>query len=1017
MGAVLAGHYHVVKPLGSGGFGQTFLARDSHLPGQPLCVVKQFKPRFTSSNSLHVAKRLFDLEARTLYQLGNHDQIPRLLAHFEQDGEFYLVQEYVEGWSIDRELEQRGQLTEAEVISLLDDILHVLTFVHEQNVIHRDIKPSNLIRRKRDRKIVLIDFGAVKQVNTERVVSSGQTSLTVAIGSPGYMPVEQQSSLPQFSSDVYAVGMVGLQALTGINPKELPKSGQTGEIDCSQLAIRPELAAILDKMVRYDYRQRYFNAAEALQALSALTPLQSSENRESVLPNALPTDIANTLIQLPNSEPVDQSIAQDNHQESYPIARYDAERAYDPEIAEIKLGIESDIEPEVEPDEETMPPDMAPRLIQFLPQVSKLRFSEPGRASAGTAASQHSAQLGARSRQEYRNRQALLSKVKHYWIKGVLETSLHDQVLVVLGMEDRSDVVTSPWNMSWQMSQQTERTLPQGTPIVSIFDQLGTGRSLLILGEPGAGKTTTLLQLARELISRAELDTDHLIPVVLNLSSWVGGQQSIADWIVEELNKKYQVPQKIGQPWVEQQQLLLLLDGLDEVRTEHRDDCVAAVNQFQEQYGTEMIVCSRIRDYEALSNRLNFQTAVYLRSLTPIQIQQYLNSLSGDLTGLKSLLKEDAALQELAQSPLMLNIMVLAYQGIGAEDLDETLVVEERRRQLFNAYIERMFKRRSLDQTYSEAEAIGWLSWLAKQMLQQSQSVFLIEHLQPSWLQTRSQRRNYRIGTVLSGILMGVPFGIITGGMTNGIMDGWRSGAIKGLMNALIFGLAFGLVAGLSKLDIDTVETLKWSWREAKRSLLIGFKNGMPLGLAAGLVFGIISELAPQVTPGQVSRQVGSGMFLGMIGGVISGVVGALIYGLTHGLRGSVIETKTVPNQGIWRTLLSAGIGGLIGGVIDAIVITTVYSLLLGWRIGLIYGLSYGFFGGMIVGFIFGGGQACFKHFVLRFILYRDRYIPWNYSRFLDHVAGRVFLQKVGGGYLFVHRLLLEHFAQMRGMG
>ncbi|WP_416674322.1 hypothetical protein [Egbenema bharatensis] len=221
----------------------------------------------------------------------------------------------------------------------------------------------------------------------------------------------------------------------------------------------------------------------------------------------------------------------------------------------------------------------------------------------------------------------------------------------------------------------------------------------------------------------------------------------------------------------------------------------------------------------------------------------------------------------------------------------------------------------------------------------------------------------------------------------------------------------------MSKLDIDTVETLKWSWREARRSLITGFRNGIPLGIVAGLIFGIISELAPQVTPGQVSRQVGSGLFLGMVGGITAGIVGGLIYGLTHGLRGSVIETKTVPNQGIWRTLMSAGIGGLIGGVIDTIVIAVVYSLLLGWQIGLIYGLSYGFFGGLIAGFIFGGGLACFKHLVLRIILYRDRYIPWNYSRFLDHVAGRVFLQKVGGGYLFVHRLLLEHFAHMRGMG
>ena len=1016
MGAVLAGHYHIVKPLGSGGFGQTFLARDSHLPGQPICVVKQFKPRFDTSESLQVAKRLFDLEAETLYRLGHHDQIPRLMAHFEQDSEFYLVQEFIDGWSLDRELDQRKRLIEPDVFTLLQDILQVLTFVHAQNVIHRDIKPSNLIRRKHDRKLVLIDFGAVKQVSAQRVDgTTGQSSLTVAIGSPGYMPVEQQSSLPQFSSDIYAVGMVGLQALTGINPKDLPKNKYTGEIESVQLGISPEFAAVLDQMVRYDYRQRYQNATEALQALFALRNLSLSEP-SGIRSNITPNPLANTVIQQPrpflHPSPNSSSVQPppppptQNNQDRVPKAIPNR----------VSNSVSSNVSHN---EEETIPPGAAPGLIHFLPHVTKLpRFDQTRDRLGGGSTSTGSQPIGTGlSRQEYRNRQALLAKVKHYWVKGVLETSLHDQVALVLGMETRTEAVNAPWNVAWETKQQGEHTLPQGTPIVSIFDRLGTGRSLLILGEPGAGKTTTLLQLTRDLVERAEQDADHLIPSVLNLSSWSGHNQSIADWIVEELNTKYQVPKKIGQPWVEQQQLLLLLDGLDEVHADHRDACVAALNSFQQQYGTEMVVCSRIRDYEALSHRLNFQSAIYLRSLTSAQIHQYLNSLSGDLTGLRTLLAEDPTLQELARSPLMLNIMVLAYQGVAADDLHETLVVEERRRQLFNAYIERMFKRRSVDQEYSEAEAIGWLSWLAKQLMQHSQSVFLIEQMQPSWLQTRSQRRTYRIGVVLSGMLMGIPFGIITGGMTNGLMDGWMSGVIKGLMNSLIYGLAFGLIAGLSKPEIETVETLKWSWKEARKSLIIGLKNGLPLGLLAGFIFGLISELSPQVTPQQVNQQISSGMFLGLIGGITGGAIGGIIYGLTHGLRGSTIETKTTPNQGIWRTLLSAGIGGLIGGVVDAIIITLVYSYLLGWKIGLIYGLSYGFFGGFIAGFIFGGGQACLKHLVLRIILYRNRCIPWNYSRFLNYVAGRVFLQKVGGGYIFIHRLLLEHFAHIRGLG
>lgn len=285
METILAGHYQIVRHLGGGGFGQTFLAKDSHLPGNPLCVVKQLKPRFTDPATLEMAKRFFSREAETLYRLGGHDQIPRLFAHFEQDGEFYLVQEFISGERLDKELTEitdGKHYSEAYVIALMHDILQVLAFVHQQNVIHRDIKPANLIRRSRDSKIVLIDFGAVKEVSNQAANLHGQTSLTVAIGSPGYMPSEQQSFRPHKSSDIYAVGMVCIQALTGLEPKKLPKDS-SGEICCALFSDRaplsPGLAAILDRMVRYDYRERYFDATVALQALRQL----NSESEEDTI--------------------------------------------------------------------------------------------------------------------------------------------------------------------------------------------------------------------------------------------------------------------------------------------------------------------------------------------------------------------------------------------------------------------------------------------------------------------------------------------------------------------------------------------------------------------------------------------------------------------------------------------------------------------------------------------------------------------------------------------------------------
>ena len=268
----LGGRYKVISQLGAGGFGQTFLAHDLHLPGHPQCVVKQLKPQANDASSLETARRLFDIEAQVLYELGNHDQIPRLLAHFEDEREFYLAQELIEGELLTQELVGGQPWSESRVVALLQDILQVLAFVHQQQVIHRDIKPSNLIRRQQDGKIVLIDFGAVKQVSTQVVNrKTGQTK-TISIGTQGYTPKEQLGGNPRYSSDVYAVGIVGIQALTGIHPRRLGEDSETGEINWRTSApqVSSELAAILDRMVRYDFRVRYPTATEALEALQNL---------------------------------------------------------------------------------------------------------------------------------------------------------------------------------------------------------------------------------------------------------------------------------------------------------------------------------------------------------------------------------------------------------------------------------------------------------------------------------------------------------------------------------------------------------------------------------------------------------------------------------------------------------------------------------------------------------------------------------------------------------------------------
>ena len=300
----LGGRYQIVQQLGAGGFGQTFIARDLHLPGHPTCVVKQLKPQVNSSQELQVARRLFDTEAQALYQLGSHPQVPRLLAHFEDNQEFYLAQELIEGHALDQELATATPWSDSQVIGFLSDILETLAFVHGHQVIHRDLKPSNLIRRHSDNRIVLIDFGAVKQVSTQMSASTANISHTISIGTRGYMPNEQIAGRPQFSSDVYAVGVIAIQALTGQHPQGIQLHPQTGELDWHGLAPQshPNLIALLDYMVRYDFRSRYATAAEALAALRAAFP-EFVETSRAASPTVSPAPSPNRGQAVPNAYP------------------------------------------------------------------------------------------------------------------------------------------------------------------------------------------------------------------------------------------------------------------------------------------------------------------------------------------------------------------------------------------------------------------------------------------------------------------------------------------------------------------------------------------------------------------------------------------------------------------------------------------------------------------------------------------------------------------------------------------
>ncbi len=271
LGTVLSDRYRIVEVLGSGGFGDTYLARDLQRPGDPICVVKQLKIVSDDPKTHRLAQRLFQVEAETLETLGEHDQIPRLLAYFESNYSFYLVQEMIQGVLLKNGLKPDEPMSQRETVEFLLDILPVIQTVHEQNVIHRDIKPSNIIRRHSDGHYVLIDFGAVKQISNQLTDTSARVTSTVGIGTQGYMPSEQAGGLPNFSSDLYALGITAIEALTGLPPHILQRDAR-GEVLWTHKVeeLHPQLANIIQKMIRYDFRQRYQSASLVLEALGKI---------------------------------------------------------------------------------------------------------------------------------------------------------------------------------------------------------------------------------------------------------------------------------------------------------------------------------------------------------------------------------------------------------------------------------------------------------------------------------------------------------------------------------------------------------------------------------------------------------------------------------------------------------------------------------------------------------------------------------------------------------------------------
>lgn len=283
LGQILNERYQIISILGSGGFGRTYLARDTHHPDRLLCTVKQLQPVDRDPQAMEVAQQIFSQEAAILEQLGTHPQIPCLLSYFEASGDFFVVQDYVEGYPFSKELIAGDRWSESQVFEFLREILPLLDFIHSQGVIHRDIKPDNILRRQQDNKLVLVDFGSLKQIYLQKTLPANAVE-TVAIGTPGYMAIEQRQGHYYLSSDIYSLGAIVIQALIGLHPQFFQYDPQTGEIIWPKNICSPAFAAVLSRMVAYQFQDRYQSAREVLKTIEQLQMPRSHTELPPIAP-------------------------------------------------------------------------------------------------------------------------------------------------------------------------------------------------------------------------------------------------------------------------------------------------------------------------------------------------------------------------------------------------------------------------------------------------------------------------------------------------------------------------------------------------------------------------------------------------------------------------------------------------------------------------------------------------------------------------------------------------------------
>jgi DNA polymerase III delta prime subunit len=622
-------------------------------------------------------------------------------------------------------------------------------------------------------------------------------------------------------------------------------------------------------------------------------------------------------------------------------------------------------------------------------------------------------------------RRRMIERVRSDWIHGVLENSLYHLARIDLGIHTAPDAVESALDVVIQRPGKLPEPLPQGTPLLPVLDDhLG---QLLVLGAPGAGKTTLLLELARDLLVRAESDEACRIPVVFNLSSWALRRQALTDWLIDELRLRSDVPAKLAREWVANDQVLPLLDGLDEVASAHRDACVAAINAWRDSHGwSEIVVCSRIAEFEALSATLRLPAALKVQPLGRAEVEQYLELAGPPLAGVRASLHVDPSLWELLDTPLMLSVIAMALKGSPESGVDLGAgAPEQRRKRLYARYVDAMFLRRGKETRFTPDEFRCWLGWLANGMTRRRQTMFQIADLQPAWIESQPVRALVSVVVVLAaalltGALAFVPLYVSEILHGKGLSLEWLlytqgDDFVPPMAPFLcLLGGALAVTRGRSGRAVDVLE---WRWpgfKDVAASTLKWAVAGIAL---CGVLGGAGCSAAMWSTRDQFGdTQIWSHASDFWEGAQTWSLIAAVPFGLggaiSAALHARVAVTPSAPLAAVARSLHSA-----LFCLAVTIVLGIAFSFFVGdvgaeWLSTLLK--SSRMIG--VVGIFIAlekGGYFLLNHYAARAALLCERVIPWSLVPFLDAATGRVFLRKVGGGYIFVHRTLLEYFAAL----